>query len=119
LLPLGFVLVILFGVLLAVSVGFAGGGAEALLHCLPWWPGDMSLPGGMAAVCIGGILMTGIPLYAIGYAVGRKLFGWKAMSKGLKWTLVGLWALSLIALTFCCIRYGLPLWATYGDVQGG
>jgi phage shock protein PspC (stress-responsive transcriptional regulator) len=101
-LPLGFVLVVLFGVLLAVSAGLAGSGAEALLHFLPWWPSDMFLPGGMAAVCIGGILATGIPLYAIGYAVGRKLFGWKEVSKGVKWTLVGLWALSLIILTFCC-----------------
>lgn len=103
--PVLFILAVLFVVFITVAVSFTLGGGAYLYH---WFPADISTFGltPMLGILfsIFGILLIGIPLVAIVYAVLCHLFSsWKPMSLGMKWTLFALWFISLII----CIVLGI------------
>ncbi|MDR3127615.1 MAG: PspC domain-containing protein [Tannerellaceae bacterium] len=114
--PIMFALTIVVIVLVSVSTGLMTGSIGTFF--LPGWWGAWN-PALMALICICGVLAIGIPVGAAGYTVGSRLFGWRAVSKAVKWTWVGLWVVSLIVATFYMIRYAIPFWTTYGGVQAG
>ncbi|MDR3129852.1 MAG: PspC domain-containing protein [Tannerellaceae bacterium] len=114
--PIVFALTIMIIVLVSVSTGLMTGSVESIFF--PDWWGPWN-PAVMALVCICGVLVIVLPIGASGYALGSRLFGWREVSKAMKWTLVGLWVVSLIVSSFYMVHYAIPFWTTHEGVQMG
>ncbi|EDO53713.1 hypothetical protein BACUNI_02992 [Bacteroides uniformis ATCC 8492] len=50
---------------------------------------------------IAGILLVGIPLVSLVWAIFSQIFKWQPMNSGLKWTLVILWIVSAACFGIC------------------
>lgn len=87
--PVLFAFGIAFVVLLFVAITVAIGGGAALLSFFPM--ADIVLPTSpLVAIVmyIAGILLVGIPLVSLVWAIFSQVFKWQPMNSGLKWTLV-------------------------------
>ena len=105
--PVLFVIGIVFLVLLFVAMTMAVGGGAALLSLFPTW--DVMLPTSpLSAIVmyIAGILLVGIPLVSLVWAIFSGLFKWQPMNNGLKWTLVILWMVSAACFGICFAMQG-------------
>ena len=101
--PVLFVLAIVLLVLVAVSVSVLFGGGAALLALLPainWAPLQTFSPMMTVVSSISMVLLVGIPLAGVLYAILRQFFHWSVMSTFMKWALLIVW---LIALVVFCI----------------
>lgn len=111
--PVLFVIGIAFVALLFAAVMVAIGGGAALISLFPMY--DVVLPASpLSAIVmyISGILLVGIPLIAIVWAIFRQAFNWSAMNSGLKWILVILWIVSAACFGICFAKQG----ATFPDL---
>ncbi|MDE6348687.1 MAG: PspC domain-containing protein [Bacteroides sp.] len=100
--PVLFAFGIVFLILLFVAVMVAIGGGAALLSLFPTI--DMVLPTSpLSAIVmyIAGILLVGIPLVSLVWAIFSLVFKWQPMNSGLKWTLVILWIVSGACFGIC------------------
>lgn len=87
--PLLFVFGVVFVALLFAAVMVAIGGGAALISMFPTF--DVILPTSpLSAIVmyIAGILLVGIPLVSLVWAIFSQIFKWQPMASGLKWTLV-------------------------------
>lgn len=103
--PLLLVFGIVFVTLLISAVAVAVGGGAALFSLFPMI--DVILPSSpMAAIVmyIAGVLLVGIPLTSLVWAILGHLFGWQSMPTGLKWTLLILW---VVCAAIFCISYSM------------
>lgn len=105
--PLLFVFGIVFVALLFAAIMVAVGGSTALISLFPMM--DFSLPAAplsAIAMYISGILLAGIPLVALVWAILCQLFHWQPMNSGLKWTLLILWIVSAVCFGICFAVHG-------------
>ena len=100
--PLLFVFGVVFVALLFAAVMVAIGGGAALISMFPTF--DVILPTSpLSAIVmyIAGILLVGIPLVSLVWAIFSQIFKWQPMASGLKWTLVILWIVSAAGFGIC------------------
>lgn len=105
--PILFVFGILFLSLLFAAVMVAVGGSAALLSLFPMV--DVVLPDSpfsAIVMYIAGILLAGIPLASLVWAIFSPVFKWRPMNSGLKWTLVVLWIVSAACFVICFVIQG-------------
>ena len=113
--PLAFVVFILIVVLFALITG----GAGILYHLSPF---GMDLYNGVPTPmvimgCIGTILLIGIPVFSLAYAICAHLFKWSPLSTPVKWVLIVLWIISLILCGIYVNHTGM-LWDWQNYWQG-
>ena len=100
--PLLFVFGVVFVALLFAAVMVAVGGGAALISMFPTF--DVILPTSpLSAIVmyIAGILLVGIPLVSLVWAIFSQIFKWQPMASGLKWTLVIRWIVSAAVFGIC------------------
>lgn len=100
--PVLFVFGIVFVALLFAAIVVAISGGAALISLFPAI--DFVLPTSpLSAIVmyIAGILVVGIPLVSIIFAIFRPVFNWQPMVSGLKWTLLILWIVSATIFFVC------------------
>ena len=105
--PLLFVFGVVFVALLFAAVMVAIGGGAALISMFPTF--DVILPTSpLSAIVmyIAGILLVGIPLVSLVWAIFSQIFKWQPMASGLKWTLVILWIMSAAVFGICFAMQG-------------
>lgn len=105
--PLLFVFGVVFVALLFVAVMVAIGGGAALISMFPTF--DVILPTSpLSAIVmyIAGILLVGVPLVSLVWAIFSLIFKWQPMASGLKWTLVILWMVSAAVFGICFAMQG-------------
>ena len=105
--PLLFVFGVVFVALLFAAVMVAIGGGAALISMFPTF--DVILPTSpLSAIVmyIAGILLVGIPLVSLVWAIFSQIFKWQPMASGLKWTLVILWIVSAVVFGICFAMQG-------------
>jgi MFS family permease len=103
---LGFVLLII-GAIIAAITGTAG-----FVSMFPIF-GSIVPPTVVGFLLSGtGLVMVGIPLFAIVFTILSYVFSWRPMSTGLKWALVILWILSTIGFFLCCLTDPIMGFAT-------
>ena len=105
--PLLFVFGVVFVALLFAAVMVAIGGGAALISMVPTF--DVILPTSpLSAIVmyIAGILLVGIPLVSLVWAIFSQIFKWQPMASGLKWTLVILWIVSAAVFGICFAMQG-------------
>ena len=105
--PLLFVFGVVFVALLFAAVMVAIGGGAALISMFPAF--DVILPTSpLSAIVmyIAGILLVGIPLVSLVWAIFSLIFKWQPMASGLKWTLVILWMVSAAVFGICFAMQG-------------
>ena len=105
--PLLFVFGVVFVALLFAAVMVAIGGGAALISMFPTF--DVILPTSpLSAIVmyIAGILLVGIPLVSLVWAIFSQIFKWQPMASGLKWTLVILWMVSAAVFGICFAMQG-------------
>ena len=113
--PLAFVVFILIVVLFALITG----GAGILYHLSPF---GMDLYNGVPTPmvimgCLGTILLIGIPVFSLAYAICAHLFKWSPLSTPVKWVLIVLWIISLILCGIYVNHTGM-LWDWQNYWQG-
>ena len=93
--------------MLFAAIAVAIGGGAALMS---WFPAiDFVLPTSpLSAIVlyIAGILVVGIPLVSLVFAIFRPVFNWQPMVSGLKWTLLILWIVSATIFFICYTMQG-------------
>ena len=100
--PVLFVFGVVFVALLFAAIAVAVGGGAALISLFPM--ADVVLPTSpLSAIVmyIAGILLVGIPLVSLVWAIFSQIFKWQPMNSGLKWTLVILWIVSAACFGIC------------------
>ena len=113
--PLAFVVFILIVILFALITG----GAGILYHVSPF---GMDLYNGIPTPmvimgCLGTILLIGIPVFSLAYAICAHLFKWSPLSTPVKWVLIVLWIISLILCGIYVNHTGM-LWDWQNYWQG-
>jgi phage shock protein PspC (stress-responsive transcriptional regulator) len=92
------VLLLVVFVLVMVTIALLGGGAGFLYHISPFGfdlANGMPMPF-MIMGCISFILLIGIPVFGLIYAICVQFLHARPMSSGVKWTLTILWVIMLI-----------------------
>ncbi|MDR0747995.1 MAG: PspC domain-containing protein [Tannerellaceae bacterium] len=115
--PLLFVLFILFIVIIALVAGGIGGGFGLLYHLMPYADWNMLNQYPEWTLLVAGIctvLLIGIPVISILYAVCSRIFKFKSLPNGVKWALLTFWFIALALNIFFAVRYGIPFW---GDLN--
>lgn len=100
--PLLFVFGVVFVALLFAAVMVSIGGGAALISLFPMV--DVVFPASpLSAIVmyIAAVLLVGIPLVSLVWAIFSQLFKWQPMNTGLKWTLVILWFVSAVCFGIC------------------
>lgn len=116
--PVLFVLALLLVVLIVAVVALLIGGGAVLFDVLPlvdWAPLSTVSPLMTVIGTMAGVVLIGIPLATIVYAVLCQLFNWSPMTKALKWSLFALWVLGLILfiLNLSALGWQLPLYGIH------
>lgn len=114
--PVLFALIFALLVLISTAVSIVLGGGIGLLGLLPVFNDSvivLNSPGGIIWACIVGIVLVGIPLAGLVYAIFKQLFGWKPMSLVVKITLSVLWLISLVISIFLFPTTFYPFWHHY------
>ena len=105
--PLLFVFGVVVVALLFAAVMVAIGGGAALISMFPTF--NVVLPTSpLSAIVmyIAGLLLVGIPLVSLVWAIFCQIFKWQPMVSGLKWTLVILWIISAAVFGICFAMQG-------------
>jgi hypothetical protein len=65
----------------------------------------------VAGICT--VLLIGIPIISILYAVCSGIFKFKPLPNGVKWALLAFWFIALALNIFFAVRYGIPFWGDW------
>lgn len=108
------VLLLIVFVLVIIAIALVVGGTGILYHLSPF---GMDLYSGapiplVVLGCIGTIILIGIPVFSLLYAVCGQLFNLKQLPATARWTLLILWILSLVACGIYLYQTGLNGWST-------
>lgn len=112
------VLLLIVFVLVAIAFALLVGGTGVLYHLSPF---GMNLYSGAPVWltimgCIGTILLIGIPVFSLLYAVCGQLFKLKSMPTSARWTLLVLWIISLILCTVYFYQTGINGWSPWENL---
>ncbi len=105
--PILFIFGIVFVALLIAAIAVAIGGSAALFSLFPMV--DIVLPTSpLSAIVmyIAGIMLVGIPLISLVWAIFSQAFKWQPMVSGLKWTLIILWIVCAAIFGICFAMQG-------------
>ena len=116
--PVLFVLAVVFVALVVVVIAVAIGGGALLFEWLPainWTPLASISPLMTVAGTMAGVLLIGIPLATLAYAVLRHLFQWQPMGAVLKWSLFILWLMGAVIfiINLSALGWQLPLYGLH------
>ena len=106
-------LLVLF-ILVIVTFALLIGGTSTLYHLSPFGADFLAgAPTSLAIMgCIGILLLIGIPIFSIIYAICIQLFKSKPLATTAKWALLILWILSIVlSITYFYIT-GINGWST-------
>jgi phage shock protein PspC (stress-responsive transcriptional regulator) len=106
-------LLLLFILIIVIVALVFGGGAGLLYHIMPStdWNWISAYPDYLVAIgSISTILLIGIPILTVIYAICSQVFKYKPLPKGVKWALLIIWVISLLTNIYLSVRYGIPLW---------
>lgn len=113
-------ILILFVFIVAIFAVILGGGIGLLHGIFPFadWGTFAAFP--QSALIIGTIstiLIVGIPILLIVFAIGSQVFHMKPLTSHMRWVLVVLFLIALFINIFYASKYGLALWDTgsWGD----
>ena len=112
------VFVLILFVLVAIFFGVIVGGADFLYHFSPFGIDVMAnTPTGMVIMgCIGMILLIGVPVFALIYAICTQLFKIQPLSSSAKWVLLVLWFIGLALCSIYTQQVGaLQEWREFWD----
>lgn len=108
--PLGLIVFILVVITFAILVG----GTQVLYQLSPF--GADWVAGALTSLvimgCIGIILLIGIPIFSLAYAICTQLFKVKPLPNAAKWTLVILWLVSIALSIVYFYQTGINGWST-------
>ncbi len=105
--PLLLALGIVFVVLLCTVVALAVGGGTTLFSLIPLPFHLFSLSAAPAiALVASAILIVAIPLIGLVWAILSRLFRWRPVATWLKWAMVVLWLVAIIAFGSCLLLHG-------------
>lgn len=102
-------------ILVIVTIALIAGGTGFLYHLSPFGADLIAgTPTSLAIMgCIGFIILIGIPIFALVYAICMQLFKTKPLPNTAKWTLLILW---LVSVGLCIIYFyqtGINGWSTF------
>lgn len=99
--PVLFVIGVLFMVLFfMVMILFVDGGTT-LVKMFPTLVLPAAAPFSAIVMYLAGVLMVGIPLFALVWSCLAALLKWQPMARGLNWTLILLWIVSIACFGIC------------------
>lgn len=106
-------------VIMALIGGLIGGGTNILYQLSPF--GNDLYSGAPIALtimgCIGSILLIGVPVFSLVYAICGQLFNIKPLPSQAKWTLLALWIISLVLCSVYFYQIGANGWTTIPWIQ--
>jgi phage shock protein PspC (stress-responsive transcriptional regulator) len=114
--PLLFALFIIFIVIIALVAGGVGGGFGLLYHLIPsadWNILNQYPEWTLLVTSICAVLLIGLPVISILYAICSQIFKFKPLPNGVKWALLALWFIALGLNIFFVVRYGIPFWGDF------
>ncbi len=119
LLPILLLIVFVLFITATAMIGLIGGGTELLYNLSPFGTAfSTGAPTGLILMgCIGTILLIGIPVFSLVYAICNQLFHVKPMPTQAKWTLLALWGISLILCSIYFYQAGIHGWLPYPWIQ--
>ncbi|MDR1879699.1 MAG: PspC domain-containing protein [Tannerellaceae bacterium] len=106
-------LLVLFIMIIVIVALIFGGGAGLLYHIMPStdWNWISGYPDYLVAIgSISTILLIGIPILTVIYAICSQIFKYKPLPNGVKWALLIIWVISLLVSIYLSVRYGIPFW---------
>ncbi len=109
--PILIVLAIILVALVIAAIAVAIGGGAALFNMLPsldWSPIMEASPMMTLAGGISFVVVLGIPMLGLIYAILRQVFNWTPMASGLKWALLILWILAVFVCIVSMSALGWP-----------
>lgn len=100
------ILLLIAFILIIATIAIIGGGAGLLYHLTPFSGLDYFFSGAIPTYqavfgSMSCVLLIGIPIIALLYALCGQLFKLKAMSSPVKWSLVVLWIVALVVFSIC------------------
>lgn len=124
------VLLLIAFILIIVTIAIIGGGAGLLYHLTPFSGFDYFLSGAVPTYqavfgTLSCILLIGIPIIALLYALFGQLFKLRPMSSPVKWSLVVLWLVALVVFGICAYHadwhphWDLTEWYNWGALLQG
>lgn len=101
-------------ILVVVTFALIAGGTGVLYHLSPFGADLLAgTPIPLAIMgCIGFILLIGIPIFALVYAICMQLFKAKPLPNTAKWTLLILWIISVALSVIYFYQTGINGWST-------
>lgn len=110
------ILIFIVFILVVVTFALLVGGAGVMYHFSPFGVDLMNgAPVPLAIMgCIGTILLIGIPVFSLAYAICGQVFKAKPLPSAAKWTLLILWIVSLILCSIYVHQSGMLFdWENY------
>ena len=107
LLLVAFILVVVTFALIAGGTGFLYQLSPFGANLIAGAPISLAIMG-----CIGFILLIGIPIFALVYAICMQLFKAKPLPNTAKWTLLILWLVSVVLCVIYFYQTGINGWST-------
>lgn len=107
-------LLLLAFILIVVIFALIAGGTGFLYHLSPFGA-DLIAGAPVPSVitgCIGFILLIGIPIFALVYAICMQLFKTRPLHNTAKWTLLILWLVSVALCVIYFYQTGINGWST-------
>lgn len=100
--PILFILIIALVVLIIAVIAVVIGGGAVMYDMLPSvdWGYLSTSPLITIVACISGVIVIGVPLFAIVFSILRAVLNWQPMVTGLKWALMILWIIGLLVFLF-------------------
>ena len=108
LLLVAFILVVVTFALIAGGTGFLYQLSPFGANLIAGAPISLAIMG-----CIGFILLIGIPIFALVYAICMQLFKAKPLPNTAKWTLLILWLVSVVLCVIYFYQTGINGWSTF------
>lgn len=108
-------ILVLFVFILTIFAVILGGGIGLLHGIFPFADWDTFAAFPQSALIIGTIstiLIVGIPLLLIVFAIGSQFFHMKPLTSHMRWVLVVLFLMALFINIFYASKYGLSIWDT-------
>ncbi|MDD2437431.1 MAG: PspC domain-containing protein [Massilibacteroides sp.] len=111
--PLLLVIFVLIIVLFALVFGGGVGVLYSILPNIHWHTFDMFPENVLIWAGISTVLMIVIPIIVIVYMILSQLFKFKPVANSLKWTLLIIWIVAVVANIIFAARFGLPFWGDW------